>query len=231
MTKSVQRIILSPLGDIPFNKLAPSQSNVRHVKADILIEQFAESIAARTLLQSLDGQAVVDGRGIERCMFEMPAAGGRYRSLAELAEVPEFTESKIHVVAGLLLLAWKRMPYESTCVYPLQTAGERIIGCKVSAEFSADAPTLSLGAAFAAAMEGLIVLDLAEELQLRPVRVMGACRIELSGFNDTMRDRLRAYGLFGETISWKLRMFVPTDASGVGILTWLWISADIESRS
>ncbi|MCA1365336.1 hypothetical protein I6F14_33770 [Bradyrhizobium sp. IC3069] len=33
-----------------------------------------------------------------------------------------------------------------------------------------------------------------------------------------MRDRLRACGLFGEIISWKLRMFVPTDESGVGIL-------------
>jgi hypothetical protein len=33
-----------------------------------------------------------------------------------------------------------------------------------------------------------------------------------------MRDRLRAYGLFGEIISWKLRMFVPTDASGVEVL-------------
>jgi hypothetical protein len=33
-----------------------------------------------------------------------------------------------------------------------------------------------------------------------------------------MRDRLRAYGLFGEIISWKLRMFVPTDANGVGVL-------------
>ena len=59
------------------------------------------------------------------------------------------------------------------------------------------------------------------ELQLRRVRVMGAYRIELSGFNDTMRDRLRAYGLFGEIISWKLRMFVPTDASGAEILTRL----------
>ena len=48
---------------------------------------------------------------------------------------------------------------------------------------------------------------------------MGAYRIELSGFIDTMRDRLRAYGLFGEIISWKLRMFVPTDASGVEILS------------
>lgn len=145
--------------------------------------------------------------------------------LAELAEIPEFTESTIHVVAGLLLPIWKRLPNESTRVYRLQTdAGERIIGRKVSAAwvanaFSADAPTLTPDAAFAAVMEGRTVLDLAEGLQLRRVRVMGACRIELSGFNDTMRDRLRAYGLFGEIISWKLRMFVPTDASGVGILT------------
>ena len=68
--------------------------------------------------------------------------------------------------------------------------------------------------AFAALMDGRTILDLAEGLQLRRVRVMGANRIELSGFTDTMRDRLKAYGLFHEIISWKLRMFVPTDASG-----------------
>ncbi len=58
-------------------------------------------------------------------------------------------------------------------------------------------------------MDGRTVLDLAEGLQLRRARVMGANRIELSGFTDTMRDRLKAYGLFHEIISWKLRMFVP----------------------
>ena len=68
-------------------------------------------------------------------------------------------------------------------------------------------------------MEGRVVLDLTEGLHLRRVRVMGAYRIELSGFNDTIRDRLRAYGLFGEIISWKLRMFVPTDASGIEVLS------------
>ena len=67
-------------------------------------------------------------------------------------------------------------------------------------------------------MDGRTILDLAEGLQLRRVRVMGANRIELSGFTDTMRDRLKAYGLFHEIISWKLRMFVPTDASGVEVL-------------
>jgi hypothetical protein len=145
--------------------------------------------------------------------------------LAELAEVPEFAESTIHVVAGLLLPIWKRLPHESTRVYRLQTdAGERIIGRKVSTAWvasflAAESPALTPDAAFAALLEGQTVLKLAEGLQLRRVRVMGAYRIELSGFDDMMRDRLRAYGLFGEIISWKFRMFVPSDASGVEILS------------
>jgi predicted RNA methylase len=61
---------------------------------------------------------------------------------SELGEVPEFTDSTIRIVAGLLLPIWKRLP----------------------------------------------------------------------------NDRLRAYGLFAEIISWKLRMFVPSDASGAGVL-------------
>ena len=52
---------------------------------------------------------------------------------AELAQVPEFTDSEIHIVAGLLLPIWKRLPNESSRVYRLQTdAGERIIGRRVS---------------------------------------------------------------------------------------------------
>ena len=110
---------------------------------------------------------------------------------AELAEVPEFTDSTIHIVAGLLLPIWKRLPNESTRVYRLQTdAGERIIGRKVSpawvaSALAAGAPTLTPDDAFAALIDGRTVLDLAEGLQLRRVRVMGAHRIELSGFTDT----------------------------------------------
>ncbi|MBK3665050.1 strawberry notch family protein [Bradyrhizobium diazoefficiens] len=146
---------------------------------------------------------------------------------AELATVPEFTESTIHVVAGLLLPIWKRLPNESTRVYRLQTdAGERIIGRKVSSAWVTSAlhgeqPTLPPADAFAALLEGRTVLDLAEGLRLRRARVMGAHRIELADFTDTMRDRLRAYGLFSEIISWKLRMFVPVDADGVGVLAKL----------
>jgi len=144
--------------------------------------------------------------------------------LREVAEVPEFADSTIHIVAGLLLPIWKRLPNESTRVYRLQTdAGERIIGRKVSPAWATNASVtgttaLTPDAAFAALMEGRTVLDLAEGLQLHRARVMSAHRIELSGFTDTMRDRLRAYDLFSEIISWKLRMFVPTDANGAGVL-------------
>lgn len=86
MTKAVQKITLSPSRDIPFDKLVLSQSNVRHVKAGISIEQLAESIAARTLLQSLNVRAVLDADGNETGMFEVPAGGRRYRALELLVK-------------------------------------------------------------------------------------------------------------------------------------------------
>jgi hypothetical protein len=142
----------------------------------------------------------------------------------ELADVPEFTDNEIHIVAGLLLPIWKRLPNESTRVYRLQTdTGERIIGRKVSPAWVASATEtgstmLTPDVAHAALLDGKTILDLAEGLQLRRVRVMGANRIELTGFTDAMRERLTAYGLFHEIISWKLRMFVPIDVPGIDVL-------------
>ena len=143
---------------------------------------------------------------------------------AEVAAVPEFVDSTVHIVAGLLLPIWKCLPNKSSRVYRLQTdAGERIVGRMVSATWAAvaletGAANLSSDDAFTALMAGKTVLDLSEGLQLRRVRVMGVNRIELTGFTDAMRERLSAYGLFNEIISWKLRMFIPTDATGAAIL-------------
>ena len=86
MASAVQKIKLSPSRDIPFNKLVLSQSNVRRVKAGISIEQLAESIAQRTLLQSLSVRAVVDADGQETGIFEVPAGGRRYRALELLVK-------------------------------------------------------------------------------------------------------------------------------------------------
>jgi ParB family chromosome partitioning protein len=86
MASVVQKIKLSPSRDIPFDKLVLSQSNVRRVKAGVSIEQLAESIAQRTLLQSLSVRAVVDADGQETGMFEVPAGGRRYRALELLVK-------------------------------------------------------------------------------------------------------------------------------------------------
>ena len=143
---------------------------------------------------------------------------------AEIAQVPEFSDAVLHMVTGLLLPIWRRLPNESTRVYRLQTdEGERIIGRRVSPAWAANATatgvaSLSPEQAFAALIDGRTILDLTDGLQLRRSRVMGEWRIELSGFTDTMRQRLTAFGLFHEIISWKLRMFVPTDGSGLPVL-------------
>jgi ParB family chromosome partitioning protein len=81
MAKAVQKIKLSPSRDIPFNKLVLSQSNVRRIKAGISIEDLAEDIARRSLLQSLNVRPISDTEGQETGMFEVPAGGRRYRAL------------------------------------------------------------------------------------------------------------------------------------------------------
>src|SRR5271157_2475065 len=86
MAAAVQKITLSSSRDIPFNKLVLSQANVRRVKAGVSIEELAEDIARRTLLQSLGVRAVLDAEGAETGMFEIPAGGRRYRALELLVK-------------------------------------------------------------------------------------------------------------------------------------------------
>ena len=137
----------------------------------------------------------------------------------EIAGLPEFTESTFHIATGLLLPIWRRLPDENCRVYRLQTDdGERIVGRLVSpAALGAlcrnlgldDAPSLSPEQAWQLLLDGKSVVQLADGLQLRRVRVMNDHRIELTGFTPGMRERLNAMGLIHEIISWKLRFFIP----------------------
>jgi ParB family chromosome partitioning protein len=86
MSKSAPRIALSASRDIPFNRLVLSQANVRRIKAGIAVEELAEDIARRTLLQSLTVRPVLDDNGAETGMFEVPSGGRRYRALELLVK-------------------------------------------------------------------------------------------------------------------------------------------------
>ena len=156
-------------------------------------------------------------------------AGGRPRRLRHAPgtprspSVPEFTTSSFHIVTGLLLPIWTRLPEESCRVYRLQTdAGERVIGRLVSPAWVAqtvdrrnavDRRRTTPGPRCSTAGPSS---NLPDGLELRRAKVMGEHRVELAGFTDGMVDRLKAMGLISEIISWRLRLFVPVGATGPG---------------
>src|SRR5690606_7226221 len=65
MARTAAKITLSPSRDIPLDRLALSQSNVRRIKAGVSIETLADDIARRGLLQSLSVRPLLDAEGQE----------------------------------------------------------------------------------------------------------------------------------------------------------------------
>ena len=139
---------------------------------------------------------------------------------AECASVPEFTESAFHIITGLLLPIWDRLPADNMRVYRFETDnGERVIGRIVTPEALDriyqglgvnEAPALSPDEAWSAVIDRGAVLDLAGDLQIRRSLVMHAWRVELTGYVDGAVPQLKALGLMSEIIAWRLRLFVPT---------------------
>lgn len=150
---------------------------------------------------------------------------------AEAADLPEFSVSTMHVVSGLLLPIWKLLPQDYCRVYRLETdEGERIVGRLISSEglsqlcrnFGLDqTEVVSAEEVWESLLGGSAVVALAGNMTLRRVRVMNDYRIELAGFTDGMRDRLRSIGLFSEMIAWKVRFFIPASNDGQAVLSRL----------
>jgi ParB family chromosome partitioning protein len=90
---SSRKIVLGASRDIPFNKFILSQANVRRVKAGISLEDLAEDIARRGILQSLNVRPVLDDEGAETGMFEVPAGGRRFRALELLVKQKRLVKS------------------------------------------------------------------------------------------------------------------------------------------
>jgi ParB family chromosome partitioning protein len=78
----IDKIALSRSQDIPFDKLTLSDRNVRRVEAGVSIEELAEDIARRTLLQSLSVRPIPGREGF----YEVQAGGRRFRALELLVK-------------------------------------------------------------------------------------------------------------------------------------------------
>lgn len=139
----------------------------------------------------------------------------------EVEETPDYSTSRLTLVSGLLLPIWDRLPSENMRVYRLQAAcGERVIGRLVTQEQLAmvyaalgiDCTVdMSAEEVFEAIMERRATIHLAGGLSLRRSRVMEGERIEVLGFQSSDLSRLKAIGCYTEIITWKTRLFVPTN--------------------
>jgi predicted RNA methylase len=139
---------------------------------------------------------------------------------AECAKVPEFSEHRFHIITGLLLPIWDRLPADNMRIYRFETDdGERVIGRLITPEalaaldqsFGAGAaPALSPQEGWSAVIDRGAVLDLAGDLRIRRSLVMNAWRVELTGYADGAVPQLKALGLTSEIIAWRLRLFIPT---------------------
>lgn len=136
----------------------------------------------------------------------------------ELRTLPEFTDSTFHVMTGLLLPHWKRLPLNNPRVYRFTTDdGEAHIGRLIPVEllgaFTEDKPNLSAEEAWDHVLNnGILRLD--GGLLVKRVTTMHAQRIELLNFSQAQYAQLKALGLFPETIAWKLRLFIPLSLDG-----------------
>lgn len=160
----------------------------------------------------------------------------------EITAIPAFSTSTFHLVTGLLLPIWRRLPESNARVYRLQTDDdERVIGRMLSQiemeavcrNLGIDAPKISNEDAWGLIMDGKVTAHLADGLSLRRVRVMNENRVELSGFTSGLVEALKARGLMSEIINWKLRLFVPVGDRGQTIFESLldrWALTQIAER-
>jgi ParB family chromosome partitioning protein len=93
---SVQpKLVLDPSRDIPFNKLVLSQANVRKIKAGVSIEDLAEDIFRRGLVQGLSARPVHNAEGVETGMYAVPAGGRRFRALELLVKQKRMARTQL----------------------------------------------------------------------------------------------------------------------------------------
>jgi hypothetical protein len=137
----------------------------------------------------------------------------------EVATAPTHRTSQFYLITGVLLPVWKRLQSDKVQVCRLQTDdGQTLLGRmveashihKVFANFGLDnAANLTPELIMTHVLGSLTPHRFGNGMELRSSTVMGNPRLELVGFREGQKDRLKAIGCMGEIISYRYRMFVP----------------------
>ena len=146
----------------------------------------------------------------------------------ELSKLPEYRKENLHLISGVVLPVWDKLPTENVRIYRVLTSdGEMLIG-RVVSEDMIDETLRRLGSS--RKKEQIPTKDLITSIKngdkvylendwmLTSRKVSGENRIELLGPSYEHNDILREKGVFTERIQYRTRYFVPADANTEKIL-------------
>ena len=148
----------------------------------------------------------------------------------QLAKVPEFTETRLHMLTGTLLPIWDRLPTDNTRVMRVVTSDGRQYLGRVIAPTQIDGVLRNLGAnrtkeTYTPGQIQDAVLGQGREAILRDNRqrivrrrVSGEWRMEIVGQNTWYLAR-QYPGILTERINFEYRYFIPTGQAGEKILS------------
>jgi P-loop containing NTP hydrolase pore-1/C-terminal domain on Strawberry notch homologue len=147
----------------------------------------------------------------------------------EVATAPTHRTSQFYLITGVLLPVWKRLQSDKVQVCRLQTDdGQTLLGRmvdssqihKVFANFGLDnSENLTPELILTNVLGSLTPHRFGNSIELRSALVMGNQRLELVGFREGQKDRLKAIGCMGEIISYRYRMFVPVGENAPHIVS------------
>lgn len=141
----------------------------------------------------------------------------------ELSKLPEFRKENLHLISGVVLPVWDKLPTENVRIYRVLTSdGEMLIG-RVVSEDMIDETLRRLGSS--RKKEKIATKDLIEGIKnggkvylendwmLTNRKVSGENRIELLGPSYEHHDMLMEKGVFAERIAYRTRYFIPADTN------------------
>jgi hypothetical protein len=169
----------------------------------------------RPLTQSAMNKSDFEESGWEELDYHSFAASWN----EEVATAPTHRTSQFYLITGVLLPVWKRLQSDKVQVCRLQTDdGSTLLGRmvdssqihKVFANFGLDnSQNLTPELIITHVLGSLTPHRFGNGMELRSSTVMSNQRLELVGFREGQKDRLKAIGCIGEIISYRYRLFVP----------------------
>lgn len=180
----MSKIVLTGSRDIALDRLVVSDANVRRIKAGVSVEDLAEDIARRGLLQSLSVRPVLDGEGQEAGKFAVSAGGRRLaalkllvkqKRLAKNAPVPCIVKADgIEAEDSLAENTMRETLHPLDQFRAFKTLQEQEVSIdEIAARFFVTAQVVRQRLKLAAASQKLLDLYVAEELSLE--QLMAFC--------------------------------------------------------